>query len=168
MRFYTGLLLTLPLILIARENPFVPSVKYAPEKQTAPVVQEAVKTTQTTKPKVISTPIALPKKKKVVSRQILKTLNYEKVRFVFRERSVYIETKDKVIKRFSLTNPPSIVIDFKAKADFASKREVVGVGGFKKVEIGAHGNSYRVVLRLDKRSKYKVSKKRYGYVITLK
>jgi len=169
MRFSTGLLLSLPLVLIARDNPFVPAITQSNHQTTSTV------STKVSEPKKVevSTPVKQVEKKhtqiaSVTSPKILKTLNYQNVRLVFREGSVYVETKDRLLKQFSLKSPPSIVLDFKSKADFASKRDVISIGGFKKVEIGAHGNSYRVVFRLDQGVKYSVDKKRYGYVVTLK
>ena len=169
MRFYTGLLLSLPLVLIARENPFVPALTQSNEQSTPVVTTKAPepKKVEVTKPVVKMGKVHV-KSTTIVSSEILKTLNYQNIRLLFREGSVYVETKDKILKHFSLKKPSSIVIDFKSKSDFASKRDLVGKGGFRKVEIGAHGSSYRVVFRLDKRSKYRVEKKRYGYLITLK
>ena len=177
MRLLFVLFLTVPLILIARENPFVsaseqvipikkeqlvaepiaepiPKPKIHPQRSS---VKPTVTTETETKPKIH--PQRKSHKKEVV--------NYAKARFVFRENSAYIETKDKVISHFAISNPPSIVIDFKAPSDFASKRKELTTKPFTKLEMGAHNNRYRVVLRLDKSHKYSIQKKKYGQVITI-
>ncbi len=160
------LFLTLPLLLAARDNPFLPAltenrtplplIKHTKTVQ-EPVGTEVVKVKKA--PVQMETPVKRAQKRRI--------LNYEKVRLVLTEHSVYIQTNDKMLKHFSIKNPPSIVIDFRSKADFSSKRETLSVGAVKKVEIGAHGDSYRVVLRLDKRHYYKISKKRYGQFLTI-
>ena len=177
MRLLSVLLLTLPLILIARENPFSPAGEL--EKTTSPehVVTET-KRKPAPQPKVhpkrietkSTTPVAQNKKPKIHPKRKSnkkEVVNYAKARFVFRENSAYIETQDKVIRHFAISNPPSIVIDFKAPSDFASKRKGLSIKPFTKLEVGAHDNSYRVVLRLDKPHKYSMKKRKYGQVITI-
>ena len=173
MRLLSVLLLTLPLILIARENPFAPAGEL--EKTTSPeqVVTE-IKQKPVPQPKVhpkrIETTSTSPVvHKKQPKRKISKkeVVNYAKARFVFRENSAYIETKDKVIRHFAISSPPSIVIDFKGYSDFASKRKVLATRPFTKLEMGAHNKSYRVVVRLDKPHKYSMKKRKYGQVITI-
>ncbi len=177
MRLLSVLLLTLPLILVARENPFSPAgevekttkhEQVAAEKKSKPASQPKIH------PKRIETrsviPVAQKKKPKIhPQRKSYKkeVVNYAKARFVFRENSVYIETKDKVIRHFSIPNPPSIVIDFRASADFATKRKELNTKPFVKLEMGAHDNRYRVVFRLDKVHKYKINRRKYGQVVTI-
>ncbi|MDA3947228.1 MAG: AMIN domain-containing protein [Helicobacteraceae bacterium] len=196
MRLVTVLFLTIPLIMTARDNPFVPAANnetavvketvgvpskpiqkpkgHLPRPTVAPVTNVQAETNLTlntqpleenpllrtqaeTKPKIH--PQRNSYKKEVV--------NYGNVRFVIRENSAYIETKDTVIKHFSIPNPPSIVIDFSAPSDFSSKRKVLTVKPFVKLEMGAHKDRYRVVLRLNDMHKYKVETKKYGQVITI-
>ena len=173
MRLAVVLFFTLPLILMARENPFSPAS--AGEKTTAKesvVSKPASKTEiapQQTETKKL-TPIVQKRKPKIhPQRKSYKkeVVNYAKARFVFRENSVYIETKDKVIRHFSIPNPPSIVIDFRASADFATKRKELNTKPFVKLEMGAHNNRYRVVFRLDKVHKYKINRRKYGQVVTI-
>jgi len=190
MRLTWTILLLLPIILIARENPFSSSddtqsvsptinsskkitpkqsqkvpprgtntLDVAPLPSKSPKIhpQRKVSTDKTSKPKIHP-------QRNLGTKEIL---NFSKARFIFRENSAYIETKDKMIRHFSITNPPSIVIDFRGASDFASKRKALRTKPFTKLEMGAHGKRYRVVLRLDKVHKYKIDKRKYGQVVTI-
>ena len=177
MRLLFVLFLTVPLMLIARENPFVAATKQESSTKKVEVAVEP-KVNLTPKPKVH------PQRPPVKSTKTVKTqtkpkihpqrsaykkevVNYAKARFVFRENSAYIETKDKIIRHFAISNPPSIVIDFRAPSDFASKRKELTTKPFTKLEMGAHDNRYRVVLRLDKVHQYKIDRRKYGQVVTI-
>ena len=176
MRFLFLLFFTVPLLL-ARENPFAAATeleKTSTTKQTTtpPKTKAVAKPKihpqrQQTKPEAI----VVQKKKPSIHPQRRgfhkEVVNYSKARFVVRENSVYIETKDKVIRHFSIPNPPSIVIDFKSYSDFASKRKVLSTKPFIKLEMGAHNDRYRVVLRLDKMYQYKLDKRKYGQVVMI-
>ena len=190
MRLTWTILLLLPIILIARENPFSSSDD---TQSHSPTISSSKETTFKQAPKIhprhINTVVVTPppaKKPKIHPQRQVNThkiskpkihpqrnlgtkevLNFAKARFVFRKNSAYIETKDKIIRHFSIANPPSIVIDFRGVSDFASKRKVLRTKPFIKLEMGAHGKRYRVVLRLDKMHKYKIDKRRYGQVITI-
>ena len=177
MRLLSALLLTLPLILVARENPFTPAGEVDKTTKHEQVVIEK-KSKPAPQPKVhpkrietkSATSVAQKKKPKIHPKRNSskkEVVNYGKARFVFRENSAYIETKDKVIRHFAISNPPSIVIDFKGYSDFASKRQVLATRPFTKLEMGAHDKSYRVVLRLDKVHKYSMKKRKYGQVVTI-
>jgi len=190
MRLILTMFLLLPIILLARENPFSSaSEPVATESTKAPLAVEKKATQskpkihpqrvqiskslpeQTTQPKIdLQREVTKSTKPKIHPKRNLdkkEVLNYSKARFVFRENSAYIETKDKIIRHFSIVNPPSIVIDFRGASDFASKRKVLHTKPFIKLEMGAHGNRYRVVLRLDKVHKYKIDKRKYGQVVTI-
>lgn len=177
MRLFFVLFLTVPLILIARENPFVAASE---QENTTKKVEVSVEPKVSPAPK----PKIHPQRPQVKSADTAKTqskpkvhpqrnaykkevVNYAKARFVFRDNSAYIETKDKIIRHFAISNPPSIVIDFKAASDFATKRKELTTKPFIKLEMGAHGNRYRVVLRLDKVHQYKLDKRKYGQVVMI-
>lgn len=151
MRLLMLLLTITPLLLLARENPFVSTQDQDSLKKVTP----------TSKPKVHSSRTS---KEKSAKKEVL---NYAHARFVFRENSVYIETKDRLIKHFAIKNPPSLVLDFKANSDFASKRSLIHTKPFTKLAMGAHKTHYRVVLRLDKSYHYKIEKRKYGEKITI-
>ena len=171
MRFITLFVLTLPFVLIARDNPFIlatPADNNAVKAETKRVSKPKIhpqRHQKTADPIVVSEKKTEPQTKQ--NRDTKEVINTSKARFVVRENSVYIETKDKVIKHFSITSPPSLVIDFKGYSDFASKRNELHTKPFTKLEMGAHGNRYRVVIRLDRQHNYKLSKRKYGQVVTI-
>jgi len=190
MRFKWTFLLLLPLILIARDNPFsspsdahrrVPAKSSLVEmktKQSEPKTHQQSLSASTSAPEQILKPKIHPQRPVHVTRSKAKihpqrnlgtkeVFNFAKARFIFRENSAYIETKDRMIRHFSIANPPSIVIDFRGASDFASKRKQLHTKPFTKLEMGAHGNRYRVVFRLEKSHKYKINKRKYGQVVTI-
>lgn len=149
-------ILAFPLMVTARENPFAPmqvsdAVHVKEQNLTTPA--ETQRTESETRPQHNA------EEKEVV--------NYGKARFVFRENSAYIETGDEIIKHFSISNPPSIIIDFRSPSDFATKRKALATRPFIRLEMGAHDEYYRVVLRLDEVHNYSVKKRKYGQLVTL-
>lgn len=176
-----ALLLSLTLLLSiasARENPFVPS----DTKTEVSVAKSApaVKSTAVSKPKIhpqrrvheiLPAATVHTEKPKIHPQRRTKkklVINAAKARFIFGEGSLYIETKDSLIRHFMIKKSATLVLDFKSPSDFASLRRDVNVYPVKKMVVGAHGDHYRVVLRLKKALKYSVSKKRYGQLITFK
>ncbi len=172
MRNIVVLLITASVVLFARENPFVPASQSdvtAPQRE----VEESFTETEI---EPVVTPLEMSlDEPKVESPKIdpqgtssaKEVVNYGQARFVFRVNSGYVETKDKLVRHFYIATPPSIVMDFQASADFASKRKELNRSPFIKLEMGAHGDYYRVVFRLDKAHKYRIEKKRYGQVVTI-
>ncbi len=148
-----------PLLLGARENPFLPATVTQSER-----VSETDTAADPEEEKgAVSAPTIHPDRKSFTK----EVVNYGKARFVFRENSAYIETKDSIIKHFSIETPPSIVIDFESPSDFPSKRKELKMSPFVKLEMGAHNDHYRVVLRLDKVHNYSIEKRKYGQVVTV-
>lgn len=168
MRHIVVMLITASVVLFARENPFVSDVTI-PQQE----VEESFTDTEI---EPIVTPLEmsldepkeeLPKIDSQATGSAKEVVNYGQARFVFRKNSGYVETKDRLQRHFYIATPPSIVMDFKAPSDFASKRKELNTIPFIKLEMGAHGNYYRVVFRLDKAHKYTIDKKRYGQVVTI-
>jgi len=175
MRFTFLLTLLLPLLLVARENPFTPVEIIKTDESIEKTAVDDYKTVATEPAKEIVAPDAFePESQREDAADIVtgdsdeEVVNYEKVRFVFKENSVYIETKDKVLKHFKIANPPRIVIDFESESNFASKRQELITRPFKKLEMGAHGDQYRVVLRLDRAHTYTLEKSMYGHLLRIK
>ncbi len=168
MRFVVFFLIVFSLVVIARDNPFTPpqtdSEHSSMTKKTIPIASVASKKRG---PKIHPQRPLVPKKTdkstQTSDRQIV--FNTLKARFIVRENSVYIETKDRLIKHFYLKNPASIVMDFKSASDFASKREAIEGFGVIKIEMGAHGSYYRVVLRLDRNYQYNIENVKYGLLL---
>ena len=189
MRLILLILFTLTFSLSARDNPFLPAdtqksqatsyntpLPKAVEPQLAPkTASEPAKSLNQhqSKPKIhpprtkreptVSTQQKM--RKTSVAKSDKEVFNFSKARFVFKKSRAYIETKDKIAKHFSIANPPSIVIDFISPSDFGSKRKTLSTAPFKKLEIGAHGRRYRVVLRLDGVHRYKIDRYKYGHVV---
>ena len=159
MRLFFLSVLLFPLLLGARENPFAPAKVTQTEKASASGTAAETEEEKRAVPAPTIQPDRKSFKKEVV--------NYAKARFVFRENSAYIETKDSIIKHFSIATPPSIVIDFESPSDFPSKRKELDIRPFVKLEMGAHSDHYRVVLRLDRVHNYSIEKRKYGQVVTI-
>ncbi|MEN8146680.1 MAG: AMIN domain-containing protein [Campylobacterota bacterium] len=172
MRRLLPAIMFLPLLLAARENPFTP-VEITKTYETPQAVTVEPEVT-VAKPKAV---VVKPSRKKIAdpkprisaekSSDKQELYAYAKARFVFKENSAYIKTKDEMIKHFVVSNPPRIVIDFRSTSKFTSKRQELTTKPFKKLEMGAHSDSYRVVLRLDGEHNYKVDKRKDGQVVTI-
>lgn len=84
------------------------------------------------------------------------------VKLEYNNDKLTIHTKYKVSKKFSLSKGNKIIIDYKAKLNFYTKREDLESMNFKKVAVGNHKKNgyFRVVLELDKNpNNYKVDYK---------
>lgn len=128
--------------IFARENPFEPAVKEANAK--APV--------KISKPKA-----AEPKNsKKEIS--LFKWLKIE-----IGKNYIYIKTKDRLFKKFNIENPDKIVLDFRAKKSFSTKKVKIESGYIDKIAVGSHKSYYRIALRLAKKSRYELKKEENGY-----
>jgi len=156
MRTFSLPLLLLALLLNARENPFTP-VEITESPSAVKTVPEKEQNSLQSEPESVIESVSDEKE----------VFNFAKARFVFSEKSVYIETKDTIVRHFAIANPPSIVIDFSSSSDFASKRKELNVRPFVKLEMGAHKDYYRVVLRLDEVHTYTIEKRRFGQVVTI-
>ena len=80
----------------------------------------------------------------------------------YNDNKLIIHTKDAVSKKFALEKENKIIIDYKAKKNFYTKREDLESLNFKKIAVGNHKEEkfYRVVILLSmKPSNYKVEYK---------
>lgn len=94
-----------------------------------------------------------------------KTINANFIQFEQSNRSITIETKDKMLRHFMLTSPHRIVLDFSRDTSFKPKRfDLAGVP-FKQIRMGNHDKYYRVVLELDGVYKYKLQTRKETYTI---
>jgi hypothetical protein len=90
----------------------------------------------------------------LLSKKLLSFLKIE-----FNDNKLIIHTDHKVSKKFSITRENKIIIDYKAKINFLTKRDDIDSRNYKKITIGNHKNEgyYRVAIELiDKPSKYDV------------
>lgn len=87
-----------------------------------------------------------------------KLLSFLKIEF--NDNKLIIHTDYKVSKKFSITKENKIIIDYKAKINFYTKRDDIDSSNFKKIAIGNHKSDgyFRVAIELiDKPSNYNVT-----------
>lgn len=87
----------------------------------------------------------------------------------FNDNKLVIKTIDKVSKKFSVDKENKIIIDYKAKVEFNTKKDDLNSKNFKRVTLGNHKveGYYRVAIELlSKPSNYKVSYENEEIVIT--
>ena len=128
--------------LIARENPFEPVFKKSSSNAS--------------------------KKFEIAKFEIPKIKPFKWISFIIDNSSITIETKDKIKKVFSIKNPDKIVVDFRSKRSFPTKKiEDVKSEYLENIIIGSHKNYYRVAIKLKKRVKYKLKKEDGKYIIEI-
>ncbi|WP_122893841.1 AMIN domain-containing protein [Arcobacter peruensis] len=84
------------------------------------------------------------------------------IKVEYNDSQITIHTKDAVSKKFTLEKENKIIIDYKAKKNFYTKRDTLESTNFKKIAVGNHKkeNFYRVVILLEnKPSTYNVDYK---------
>ena len=94
-----------------------------------------------------------------------KTIDAKFIQFKPSERSIKIETKDKILRNFMLTAPHRIVLDFSRDTSFKPKRFDVAEIPFKQIRMGNHDKYYRVVIELDGAYNYKLQTSEDSYTI---
>ena len=80
----------------------------------------------------------------------------------YNDSKLIIHSKDNVSKKFTIEKENKIIIDYKAKKNFYTKRAELDSTNFKKIAVGNHKkeNFYRVVIQLNAApSNYKVEYK---------
>lgn len=161
------LLLGCMSILTARQNPFVP-VPHTPEA-VAPVHENGIvilSDEEVAQLKSEEQEVAPVQKETAVAPQT-EIINFQQVRFLFSDRQIKIETKDRLKKDFALRDPARIILDFATVVDFPSRKRSLGIPPFSALRLGAHKGYYRVVIELEKASGYKIKPYKYGYILSL-
>lgn len=87
-------------------------------------------------------------------------------KFKIEQKKIYIYTNDKPLRDFLLTSPQRVVIDFDCQNEVAYKHLNIG-GIVNSIKIGNHDKYYRVVIELDGKYKYSLTKNQDYYLITL-
>ncbi len=82
-------------------------------------------------------------------------------------RLMQVATSDKLLRKMILVNPHRIVLDFKRDALFLTKTKNLASEYYKQIRLGNHDGYYRVVLELDGKYRYKLNKKKYGYLVEI-
>jgi hypothetical protein len=111
--------------------------------------------TQTTKEDIKESP-KVTKQKKTYNTG----LNF--VSFEIDNNILMIKTKDRLLRDFSITEPPKIVIDLAGNKNFTTKLIDTDASIFKEVAIGKHKDFYRVAIELDGTYKYSLRHTDYG------
>jgi hypothetical protein len=84
------------------------------------------------------------------------------IKVEYNDNKLILHTKDLVSKKFNIDKENKLIIDYKAKKNFYTKREDLDSKNFKKIAVGNHKEEkfYRVVILLSKKpSNYKVEYK---------
>lgn len=93
---------------------------------------------------------------------------FKRLHIKFMPHQIFIQTKDKKIRDFLVTNPYKIVLDFKANLSFLTQNHDLHVKPFKSVVFGNHEGYYRVVIELDGQYLYKLTTQNNGLFIEVK
>ncbi len=94
-----------------------------------------------------------------------KVINAKFIQFEPINRSIKIETEDKMLRNFMLTSPHRIVLDFARDTSFRPKYFDLQVIPFKQIRMGNHDKYYRVVIELDGVYNYKLQTSKDAYNI---
>ena len=90
------------------------------------------------------------------------------VSFTITDKEIQVQTADKKIRDFLVTNPYKIVLDFKKEISFYTKVYNLKTKFFKSIAIGKHDGYYRVAIELDGKYLYNLKTVSKGYLINLK
>lgn len=94
-----------------------------------------------------------------------KVINAKFIQFIPADKSIKIETKDKMLRNFMLTSPHRIVLDFSRDTSFKPKYFNVSEVPFKQIRMGNHDKYYRVVIELDGAYNFKIQASEEVYTI---
>lgn len=128
------------------------------EQKTKEIIKKELATTKSSEPEQV---IYVKPRTDVVeddallSKKLLPFLNVE-----FNDNKLIIKTTDKVSKKFSVDKENKLIIDYKAKVEFNTKKDDLESKNFKRVTLGNHKSEgyYRVAIELlNKPSAYKVA-----------
>ncbi|MDY0052908.1 MAG: AMIN domain-containing protein [Aliarcobacter sp.] len=135
----------------------IKKTKSQTEQKTKEIVKKELSKTQDVEPTQVVYVKPRPdviEDDELVSKKLLSFLKIE-----FNDNKLIIHADHKVSKKFSITRENKIIIDYKAKINFLTKRDDIDSRNYKKITIGNHKNEgyYRVAIELiDKPSKYDV------------
>ena len=139
------------------------------EQKTKEIIKKELATTKSSEPEQV---IYVKPRTDVVeddallSKKLLPFLNVE-----FNDNKLIIHTDHEVSKKFSIIKENKIIIDYKAKINFLTKKDDIDSRNYKKITIGNHKNEgyFRVAIELiDKPSKFDVNYKDEIITITRK
>jgi hypothetical protein len=88
------------------------------------------------------------------------------ISFLVEENTLYVKTKDPIIRNFKLIKPDRIVLDLRRDVNFRSYKYTTKTP-FSIIRLGNHSGYYRVVIELDGHYMYKLQKIEDGYKVIL-
>ena len=83
------------------------------------------------------------------------------------DNSIKLITKDKNLRVLSSSKPYKIIVDFQRDNSFFTKTQKFKNLSIKKITLGSHEKFYRATIELDGHYKYKLLKRKYGYLLKL-
>jgi len=110
-------------------------------------------------------PIIIEHKIEKFPEQILK---FPTFKMYIKNKKIFVQTQNKLIRHFFLLKPFRIVLDFKGSVDFLTIKKTVTNSFVKKVVVGAHRGFYRIVIYFDAKYFYTIKKDLNGVLIELK
>ena len=155
-------ILFINISLVARENPFIPTKTYLEEKQILlEIKNKNIQTTEVNK-EVNENQIISKKKSKLL--QTITPLKNIKIE-IFDTKVIINTQNNSVFRKLNLPKVNKIVLDYRDKTDFYTKREKLDHKYFQNISIGNHKKEgyFRIVVKLKMPIKnYNIS---YGYDI---
>ncbi len=109
--------------------------------------------------------IKIEKISKKISPKNIKVFKF--LSFLVNGNTIFIKSKDKMIREMFFAKPYKIAIDFKRDVSFYTKIIRLKKSPFVSIVVGNHGDFYRIVLNLDGEYRYKITKNMQGYFVKL-
>ncbi len=107
-------------------------------------------------------------KKTSKNRQSSKYIAFKKFfNIKIEDNSIKLITKDKNLRVLSSSRPYKIIVDFQRDNSFFTKTQKFKNLPVKKITLGSHKKFYRATIELDGHYKYKLLKRKYGYLLKL-
>lgn len=136
----------------------IQKTKSQTEQKTKEIVKKELAKTKSSEPEqVVFVKPRSDVEEDMLSKKVLPFLNLE-----YNNNKLIINTEHKVSKKFSIDKENKLIIDYKAKQNFTTKKADLNTTNFQKVVVGNHSkeNFFRVAIELaDKPSKYNVEYK---------
>jgi len=187
-----AIFLLIPVFLMARINPFEPVIN--PEKtlilkpyyfknkkvylpRDSRILKKIIFVYQTLSGDIKQKEIEINKnidfhKPIIISHNVKKfpekIINFSVCKIYIKNKKIFIETKNKLLRYFFLAKPFRIVLDFKKSVDFSTIKKNLQNSFIKKIVIGAHSKFYRIVIYFDAKYAYKIKKDINGVLIELR
>jgi len=104
----------------------------------------------------------------ITTKEKSSTANNEIIQFIASGNRISLITKEPMVRQFTLTDPDSVVVDFKHNGVFESYQKVLSSIPYTKVKVTNHGNFARAIITLDGHHICNVSKTDQGASVICK